>query len=94
MGKKLLGAKFLGVFDKEKLPSLNSGLIVNKPANQHWIAIANINGKIKTFDSYGRKIINGDKLINPVAVDNDIKQRDSQKNCGPRSLAWLFETLV
>lgn len=94
MGRKLFGNNFRGVFPKDKQPKLKRGqsIIVNLDAStepgSHWIAKYNSGGKDWVYDSYGRKNIvkEGEK----VKVSEEEKQKKTEKNCGPRSLAWLM----
>jgi len=90
-----MGDKFKGIFDDGNFPTLyeNQGLIVNKPTNQHWIAIANIDGHLHTYDSFGRHTINGDPLEHTIDIPISIKQKKDQTNCGARSLTALYMLL-
>jgi hypothetical protein len=97
VAKKLLGKKFYGIYLENEIPFLTEfmpdekGAIINSPINTHWIAMIRKNGKIHTFDSYGRKM-----GPNPVKVDDSIKQgnKKNEKDCGQRSLAYLYESLM
>lgn len=71
-----------------RLPE-GTGCIINKPTNEHWIAQAKINGKILTYDSYGRSM-----GPNSVKVIPYFKQHDPEMDCGSRSLAWLYDTIT
>lgn len=97
VGKQILGNKFFGVFQKgDLLPVLKerTGLIINNPTNEHWIAMYRLNDKIHTFDSFGRKYIKGESIgPNPVMLPDNIKQRKNQFDCGERSLAYLYIAL-
>ena len=87
VGKEILGSKFKGVLDEAEKLSLKpgEGALINKPRNQHWIAqFRDENGKVHTFDSYGRKM-----GPNPVPEIKGFVQHGKEQNCGPRSLAYL-----
>ena len=94
-GKAILGDKFDGVYNEHSLPNIapNHGIIVNKPTNEHWIAMANVHGNIHTYDSYGRRAINGEPLDKPLKIGPKIKQTGTQQNCGARSLTALYMLL-
>lgn len=86
----------MGVFDEhDPIPTLKIGTaaIINKPSNEHWIGIFN-DGELRTYDSYGRRIIGGDPLKKVLRVPATIKQKDSQSNCGARTLAALVASVL
>jgi hypothetical protein len=89
IGKEILGNKFVGIFTEDDLPiklKPNTGALVNKPKNEHWVAqYADSTGKLHTFDSYGRTM-----GPNPVKDLSGFKQKGKQMNCGQRSLTWLY----
>ena len=92
VGKKIMGDKFAGIFDENAMDRIDlkpgTGALINKPKNQHWISqYVDFGGKLHTFDSYGRKM-----GPNPVKT-KDFKQVGDEKNCGPRSLAYLYKQL-
>lgn len=93
VGKEILGSKkFKGIFSEGETPTLEpgSGCLINKPKNVHWIAqYRDLAGKLHTFDSYGRKM-----GPNPVPPIDGFKQHGKEMNCGPRSLAYLYDRLV
>jgi hypothetical protein len=92
VGKEILGNKFAGIYsENDQIPSLkaNTGILINKPANVHWIAqYKDRHGVLHTYDSYSRKM-----GPNPVNVPTYFRQRGSQTDCGSRSLAWLYYKL-
>lgn len=97
MGRKLFGNNFRGVFPKDKQPKLKRGqsIIVNLDPHtepgSHWVAKYNSGGKDWVYDSYGRKnILKDGKKEKSVKVTEGEKQKKSENNCGPRSLAWLM----
>lgn len=92
LGRKLFGKRFVGVFPKDRQPSLKRGecLIFNLDKHNlpgsHWVAKYHTGTKNFIYDSFGRKIGKGKNDINS---DLDAEQKKSEKNCGPRCLAWL-----
>jgi hypothetical protein len=79
--------------DGDKYPILKSGecYIVNRKSNEHWVAVANINGKNYTYDSFNRPDYLGG--FQSGDVDGYPDQSYSQENCGQRTLAWLTTIL-
>jgi hypothetical protein len=105
VGKKLLGAKFKGVYASDKIPKLNDlacYCIVNvdrsNEPGSHWMSIAKDtegDGAI-LYDSFGRK---NTKIIPSlrftgngriIDTDKDAEQKKSEDNCGSRSMAWII----
>jgi hypothetical protein len=102
VGKKLLGAKFKGVFPSDKIPVLNdlaSYCILNldksTESGSHWVSLAKHGEDSILYDSFGRannKIIpnlvySGNGRI--IDTDRDAEQHILETNCGARCLAWL-----
>ena len=99
----LFKSKFKGVFPSDKIPVLNhlkSYAILNLDRStepgSHWVAIATDGNKTYLYDSFGRK---GTKIIPSlyksgngriIQTDDDIEQKESETNCGARSLAFLL----
>ena len=102
IGKKMLGDKFNGVYPSDQIPKLNEespyailDFDTSEEKGSHWVAIAKKGDKTYMYDSFGRKdteIIanlqfsrNG-RIMN---TDDDSEQKITQRDCGPRSLAFL-----
>lgn len=93
---------FIGVFPQDfKLPPLNynCSYILNKAVSgesgEHWVACWQENGSIYCFDSFGRAI---DRIMpifdsnaggGVIYNDNQV-QKDSQEDCGQRSISFLI----
>jgi len=94
IGRHLLGDKFKGVFsDGDRLPHLDRGhgLIINRRPNEHWVSVANIGGKIYTYDSFNRRpYLGGHQSMD---IDGKPDQKDWESDCGQRSLAMLLTVL-
>lgn len=93
VAKELLNKKFAGVFLATDMPiklDNNTGVLINKPINVHWIAQAKINNKIYTYDSYGRNM--GPNAVKDTPID--FIQKGKQMDCGSRSLTWLYNKLA
>lgn len=101
IGKKLFGAKFVGVFSSDRVPTMKSGqyAIVNldrsSQPGSHWISIVRENDTMYVYDSFGRKTI---KIIPSLIqsgngtikeTENDSEQKKIEENCGQRSLASI-----
>jgi hypothetical protein len=100
---KLLGRLFKGVFPSDKIPPLNDlkpyailNLDRSDEGGSHWVAIAREGNITYLYDSFGRK---GSKIIPSlfhsgngriVNTDLDKEQKESETNCGARSLSWLL----
>lgn len=93
VGKDILKDKFAGVYTEKDMPvdiEPNTGIIINKPINVHWIAqYKDSKGKVHTFDSYGRKM-----GPNPSKPPEYFKQHDPNTDCGSRAMAWLYNKLA
>lgn len=97
IGRRMFGQKFAGVFASDMIPKLNNlkkfailNLDKSTKPGSHWIAVAFDKGDLLVYDSFGRKA----KNIIPAlkgAIDSDLdaEQKESEDNCGQRSLAWL-----
>jgi len=100
-GKTLFGRKFRGVFTSDNLPKLKSGnmAIVNLDSSDeegsHWIGVVKEKKTTLIYDSFGRKlhkiIPNAFKKYKSVqSTEMDKEQRESEEDCGARSLAFLY----
>ena len=104
VGKVFLGSKFKGVFPSDRIPQLTEkqpyailNLDNSTQLGSHWIALSRIDDKHSViYDSFGRqhshiipsvKYSGNGKILN---TDLDKEQKDIEKNCGSRSLAWLI----
>lgn len=96
VGKEILGSKFRGVYDEaDPIPELKpgQGVLINKPRNQHWIAqYRSKGGVLYTYDSYGRSM--GPNPVPKKQIPKYFIQQDPYKDCGSRSLAYLFHKLM
>jgi hypothetical protein len=95
LARYIFGARFRGVFSpRQKLPVLREAqfVIINKPANQHWIAAYRLRGKLYEYDSFDRDMLGGKYLDGDV--DGRADQRISQSNCGQRVLAHVLTVLA
>lgn len=84
-GRFFLKGKYLGAFaaDEEvKLTKQQPYSLVNTAASpgEHWMAQALVDGQVVKYDSFG---VDAD-------TDPDAEQKESEDNCGQRSLAWLM----
>jgi len=97
IGKSLFGAKFTGVFARDKIPSHFTYVICNLDKTgrkgSHWLAIAKVSEtpEYLVYDSFGRRTsdILPELLLPTIDTDNDAEQADNEKDCGQRCLAWL-----
>lgn len=100
VGKSLFGNKYIGTFACDEIPVLSKTqymIINNKPrkhGGEHWIACCNVSDVVYVFDSFGRSteslipsLFIGHGVI--VDTDYDKDQRDDQKDCGARCIAWI-----
>lgn len=100
VGKSILGKRFKGVFDEKDLDSVKNslksgeGALINLPSGVHWISLLKIGGKIHSFDSYNRPVIDGVKMTNEDKVPKQFEQKGDEKTCGPRALAYLADRLL
>ena len=94
LGQRLLGNKFKGIYsDGERLPHLDvgEGLIINRKPNEHWVSMANVDGKIYTYDSFNRRpYLGGHQSMD---FDGKPDQKDYQSDCGQRALAMLLTVM-
>lgn len=85
--KYLFGDLFLGVFAHDEIPQSTASqyCIVNldnhDQPGSHWVAIADN----MVYDSFGRKL----DFKNYIMTDDDAEQKDTENNCGQRSVSWL-----
>lgn len=97
-GKKHFGDKFLGVFGRDMIPDLGSVrpgqccIVNNEPSHmggEHWVALGKCqDGKWLEYDSFGRKDFLRLGEGKSRDTERDAEQKDSEENCGNRSLAW------
>lgn len=97
-GKKHFGKKFLGVFGRDMIPDLASVqpgeccIVNNEPSHmggEHWLALGKCqDGKWLEYDSFGRKDFLKLGPNKSRDTDHDAEQKESEVNCGNRSLAW------
>jgi hypothetical protein len=103
VGRKFLGAKYLGSFAQDKVPTkiYTKGkhyAIVNVDTagmrGTHWVGLASLPGsnRVMVFDSFGRATKTLLPLLRQnfvVDTDRDAEQRIVQLSCGQFALAWL-----
>ena len=97
-GREVIGHKFAGVFPVDKLtfPGKTRYAIVNLDRDglpgSHWVGIVKGNNGMNVYDSFGRKAKEILPLIKKRMFDSDLdsEQKETEDNCGQRSLAWLF----
>jgi hypothetical protein len=105
IGRKLIGAKFLGVYSVDKVPLSRNGFgvintdLTGKPGT-HWTAYMKRGKTIFIYDSFARptaKILQPlhkklkEKNIKIVNSDlSDSEQRGNSQVCGHLSLSWIY----
>ena len=103
VGKKLIGARFKGVYAQDKFPANKVGYyIVNTDTSNksgtHWVAIINTKTNVYIHDSFGRKsktilryVVRNSKALQKktIEVDPDLEQGNSNV-CGCIVLAFLL----
>lgn len=93
IAKIFLGHKFKGVYSYDNIPTIENGesLIFNLDKKglpgSHWCAQYKKNSKKYIYDSFGRNVIKGKGIVH---TDHDKEQKNSEKNCGQRCIAWLI----
>ena len=106
VGKHFLGKEYVGTFAVDRTPILSHlkpFAIINLDRSHskgtHWVAICysekqdQKKNKYVVFDSFGRKstkILSSLYRFNIVDTDYDIDQRESESNCGQRSMSWCI----
>ena len=93
--KKLFGKQFRGVYgDHEKKPILTEGqcMLINRPAQQHWMAAVCKNGRHLEYDGFCRHNFL-DKGYTGGWWKGSDQQRITQMDCGERSIAFLITML-
>lgn len=99
LGKKLFGNQFRGVYPVDLLPTLKPKqcCIINLDrsgmSGSHWVAVYFEGGTYYVYDSFGRKSSDILSLLSRLKVkdsDYDSEQVISEKNCGQRSIGWLW----
>lgn len=95
--KKYFGEKFKGVFPSDMVPILNNNemCIINlDKSNQpgsHWVSLANENGDLYFYDSFGRKQEKIIDLYGGTKYDTeDGEQDEKETNCGQRAITFLI----
>jgi hypothetical protein len=96
MGKSCFGsAVFKGVFPVDGIPKLKEGQLavanldpLGAPGS-HWVGLCGISkGRTLVYDSFGRHVF-GDRASLKYTED-DAEEKESEKNCGQRAIAFLF----
>lgn len=101
VGNTLFGKSWRGALPRDKSPKMKNGdyaiLNLDKSTENgsHWVAVYKNKNKKIIYDSFGRK----SKTILPILsksggvlvdTDYDQDQKDTQLNCGQRSIAFLL----
>lgn len=103
MGHELFGERYHGTYSSDELPKLTAkkpyaitNVDTSSMRGSHWCSIFRDPSKKKylIFDSFGRTtkslIPSAYKKYKPVDADHDSNQKDSQNDCGSRSIAFLM----
>ena len=95
--KKYFGNRFKGVFPSDMVPILNTNelCIINldksNQSGSHWVALANENGDLYFYDSFGRKQENIINISGGTKYDTqDGEQKEYETNCGQRAITFLI----
>jgi len=86
---------FKGVFAVDRIPKLKKGQLaianldpLGAPGS-HWIGLCGISkGRTLVYDSFGRHVF-GERASLKYTED-DAEEKESEKNCGQRAIAFLF----
>jgi hypothetical protein len=98
IGEALLGNSYQGTYASDQIPSeINKYAIVNldnsTEPGSHWVALAQIDGSLMVYDTFGRKteeILPNIMEMEPIATDPDVDQNVEDQSCGIHCIAWLM----
>lgn len=101
IGKRVLGDKYIGTFSSDQIPRMKNSeccianLDDSSKGGSHWVGLYKNKNNIIVYDSFGRKskdilpdVFQGNGKVEDT--DYDVEQKDSEDNCGQRSMAALI----